>query len=95
PRSGSTLLEQMLAGHSQWATLGEDTSITNKLVAFLVLKKGLRYPQCLTKLTTPLFNQARAMYLHNLSSSGSNCAFVINKLPRNYQNLGFIYILFP
>ncbi|MFP3349928.1 sulfotransferase [Pseudoalteromonas sp. SIMBA_153] len=95
PRSGSTLLEQMLAGHSQWATLGEDSSISNKVVAFLEHKTGLRYPQCLTKLTTPLINQARAIYLDTLSSFEGNCAFVINKLPSNYQNLGLIYILFP
>lgn len=95
PRSGSTLLEQMLAGHSQWATLGENASISDQVVAFLENKTGLRYPQCLTKLTTPLINQARNIYLETLNTAKGNCPFVINKLPSNYQSLGLIYILFP
>lgn len=94
PRSGSTLLEQMLAGHSQWATLGENASISDQVVAFLEHKTRISYPQCLTKLTPPLINQARAIYLDTLKAKG-NSAFVINKLPSNYQNLGLIYILFP
>lgn len=95
PRSGSTLLEQMLAGHSQCSTLGENASISNQVVAFLEQKTGLAYPQCLNKLTEPLINKARNIYLDTLKTATGDCPIVINKLPSNYQSLGLIYILFP
>jgi tetratricopeptide (TPR) repeat protein len=95
PRSGSTLLEQMLANHSQCASIGESVSISRDVAAFLEQKTGGRYPQCLNHLTAALIKQARDIYLARLNSVSPHRPLVINKLPSNYQSMGLIHLLFP
>lgn len=95
PRSGSTLLEQMLISHSECSSLGENTSISNNVVAFLEQKTKTSYPQCLANLTPGLINQARNIYIDTLKTATPLRPIIINKLPSNYQSLGLIYILFP
>lgn len=95
PRTGSTLLEQMLANHSQFSSIGESTSISNHMVAFLEQKTGFAYPQCVNHLTPELVVQARDIYITNLKTATPIKPFVINKLPSNYQSIGLIHILFP
>ncbi|WP_457934671.1 sulfotransferase [Pseudoalteromonas sp. SCSIO 43210] len=95
PRSGSTLVEQMLASHSQFSSLGESTSISNNAVAFIEQKTGVTYPQCLAHLTPDLIKKAREMYITTLKTASPISPFIINKLPSNYLSLGLIYVLFP
>ena len=95
PRSGSTLLEQMLSNHSQCSSLGENASISNSVVAFLEQQTKTPYPQCLTNLTPSLINQARNIYIDTLKAAKPLRPIIINKLPSNYQSLGLIYMLFP
>ncbi|CAM4144368.1 tetratricopeptide repeat-containing sulfotransferase family protein [Pseudoalteromonas ostreae] len=95
PRSGSTLLEQMLASHSEFASLGEDRCISSQVVAFIEQQTKLPYPECISALTPQLIEQARAIYTARLKQAKPIRAFMINKLPSNYQSLGLIYLLFP
>jgi len=95
PRSGSTLLEQMMASHSQFATLGENTSIANQVVAFIEQQTQTPYPQCLSALSNDLIAKARNIYIEELKKAQPIRPFIINKLPSNYQSIGLIYLLFP
>jgi hypothetical protein len=95
PRSGSTLLEQMMASHSQFATLGENTSIANQVVAFIEQQTQTPYPQCLSALSNDLIAKARNIYIEELKKAQPVRPFIINKLPSNYQSIGLIYLLFP
>ena len=95
PRSGSTLLEQMMANHSQFATLGENTSIGNQVVGFIEQQTHTSYPECLSLLTNDLIAKARNIYIDELKKAQPIRPFIINKLPSNYQSLGLIYLLFP
>ena len=95
PRSGSTLLEQILASHSEFASLGEDRCISSQVVPFIEQHTKLPYPACMDALTPQLIEQARAIYTARLKQAKPIRAFMINKLPANYQSLGLIYCLFP
>jgi len=95
PRSGSTLIEQILLGHDDFASLGEDNSISNKVVAFIEHQTKTTYPGCLKMLTPALIKKARELYLNQLKSAATVRPYMINKLPANYQTLGLIYVLFP
>lgn len=95
PRSGSTLLEQILANHSEFATIGEDATISRDVVPFIESKTKLPYPQCITALTPALIEQARDIYTHRLKQAKPIRAFMINKLPANYQSMGLIKLLYP
>ncbi|MDQ9091686.1 sulfotransferase [Pseudoalteromonas haloplanktis] len=95
PRSGSTLLEQILASHSECASIGEDRCISSQVVPFIEQQTKLPYPECISALTPQLIEQARAIYITRLKHAKPIRAFMINKLPSNYQSLGLIYLLFP
>lgn len=95
PRSGSTLIEQILLGHDDFASLGEDNSISNKVVAFIEHQTKTTYPGCLKMLTPVLIKKARELYLNQLKSAATVRPYMINKLPANYQTFGLIYVLFP
>lgn len=95
PRSGSTLLEQMLANHSQFSTLGENSSISNQVVAFIEQQTHTPYPECLNLLTSDLIAKARNIYIETLKTAQPISPYIINKLPSNYQSIGLIYLLFP
>ncbi|MEC8207186.1 MAG: sulfotransferase, partial [Pseudomonadota bacterium] len=95
PRSGSTLVEQMLASHNDFASLGEDASISNQVVAYLEQQTQLPYPDCLAELNQGLINNARNIYIERIKQAPVVRPFMINKLPANYQSLGLIYLLFP
>ncbi|HEA16505.1 hypothetical protein LCGC14_1607440 [marine sediment metagenome] len=95
PRSGSTLLEQILASHSEFASLGEDRCISSQVVSFIEQHTKRPYPECMDALTSQLIEQARAIYTARLKQAKPIRAFMINKLPANYQSLGLIYCLFP
>ena len=95
PRSGSTLLEQMLVSHESFASLGEDASISNQVVAYIEQQTQLPYPECLSKLEQKLISTARNIYIERLKQSPHVRPYMINKLPANYQSLGLIYLLFP
>lgn len=95
PRSGSTLVEQMLISHDSFSSLGEDASISNEVVAYIEQQTQTPYPACLAKLDQGLINHARNIYIERIKQAPQVRPFMINKLPANYQSLGLIYLLFP
>ena len=97
PRSGSTLVEQILASHSQVHGAGELdwmfglwTSAVGRLPtapASLI--------ECLDQFTEPLVNELSAEYQTRLTALAPAAARIADKLPMNLLNLGLIAILFP
>jgi tetratricopeptide (TPR) repeat protein len=98
PRSGSTLLEQILASHSrvegtqELATVqqivarlrGRDPDLNNPL-----------YPRILTRLTTEEFRKFGAQYLADTRAYRSGKPFFIDKMPNNFRHLGLIHLMLP
>ena len=95
PRSGSTLLEQILASHSECASIGEDITISRDVVPFIEHKTQLSYPACVMALTPTIIEQARDIYTQRLKQAKPIRQFMINKLPANYQSMGLIKLLYP
>jgi len=98
PRSGSTLLEQILASHSQvegtqelanvqqivGRLRGRDPDLVNPL-----------YPRILTQLTTQEFRKFGEQYLGETQVYRSGKAFFIDKMPNNFRHLGLIHLMLP
>ena len=68
PRNGSTLIEQMLISHDSFASLGEDASISNQVVAYIEQKLN-PYPACLAELDQGLINHARNIYIERIKQA--------------------------
>lgn len=88
-RSGSTLAEQILAGHSRVTAGGE-------LGLIPALAGRLRpYPQSLAAGGPELVGRARALYLGALGTARPGAEVVTDKRPDNVLHIGLIKAMFP
>lgn len=98
PRSGSTLLEQILASHSL-------VDGTKELVHMLAIVQRLgekkrkadvsRYPEVLWDLTPEQLKQLGNEYLQRTAVQRSQAPIFIDKMPNNYLHVGLIKLILP
>jgi len=102
PRSGTTLLEQMLASHPE-ITGGDElplmTAIENHYCQ-TALRSNLPYPDCMAEsdITCDAVNSMCDFYLQGAAGYGLPAGenrFFTDKMPLNLQYLGLIHLLFP
>lgn len=97
PRSGTTLIEQILDAHPRAAGVGEAKEI-DILAARLpaMLSTTLGYPECIKLLSQPQLDALRADYEQAQVRHGFGPAEVyVNKNLENHVHLGLISMLFP
>jgi tetratricopeptide (TPR) repeat protein len=97
PRSGTTLLANILSNHRSIATAGELPTVTN-LTSQLpeLLGNKIPYPQEAKHITPALATRLINDYEQRLRRDiGPDVPHVIDKNPLNFRNLGFIAMLFP
>lgn len=97
PRSGSTLIEQILASHSQvegtseLPNLGDIALSTGKYRS-----DGLAYPKTLSTFTSRDFKAYGKEYLQQIDRHRiSRTPFFIDKMPNNFAHIGFIKLILP
>jgi len=96
PRSGTSLLEQILSCHQQVHAGGELPDITQlaqKLPSQYNSEKY--YPEILNKVSTNEFDLLAKSYLDHLENIDSEAKYIIDKMPTNFMHLGLIQLLFP
>ena len=89
PRSGTTLVEQILDSHPEAAGGGELVGIPGAARALA------DYPDALEGLNTDDLNNIARKYLTTLRDISAKARFVTDKMPVNAEHLGFIWQLFP
>ena len=97
PRSGTSLVEQILAGHPQVHGAGE-LELMGTLIRAACgpdARDSSAYPECLDSLTTQRCDELAGQYLSHLESLNQTATFVTDKLPVNFARLGLIALLFP
>jgi tetratricopeptide (TPR) repeat protein len=95
PRSGTTLLDQILSSHSQISVLEEKPTLNDAFKQFPATDEGLR---ALQSAREPQLNKLRRAYWANLKremASGKPPAIIVDKLPLNIFALLHINRLFP
>jgi Tfp pilus assembly protein PilF len=96
PRSGSTLIEQILASHPQIHGAGElndlDAAVTSVLGAG---GQRTRYPDCVPSLDGATLRRIGQAYLSHLLSRADGKARIVDKLPGNFVNIGLIRLILP
>lgn len=98
PRAGSTLLEQILASHSQvegTSELPDIISISRKLGGKSRQNPAGKYPECLAKMTADQFRDLGESYLDTTRIQRSNTPFFIDKMPNNFRHIGLIHLILP
>jgi len=99
PRAGSTLLEQILASHSQvegTAELMDIIAISRKLGDKKRENPAGRYPEILADLTPERVRELGEGYLQSTRIQRTTGEpFFIDKLPNNFQHIGLIHLILP
>jgi len=86
PRSGTSLVEQILASHSNVYGGGENPYLRN-VAAWLAAS---RQPEkCLQKNRTELADG----YIKSLTAQCTDARFIVDKMPENWRHLGLLYAL--
>ena len=94
PRSGSTLIEQILASHS----LVEGTHELSDIQRIVVEIRGLednRYPAALAELAPEEFRRLGERYITDTRAYRQGKPFFIDKMPNNFCHIGLIHLMLP
>ncbi|MFL6599712.1 MAG: sulfotransferase [Steroidobacteraceae bacterium] len=97
PRAGSTLLEQILASHSQVEGTMELANIP-RLVQQLQPRAddaGSHYSAALTQLSAGQARQFGDKYLADTRVYRTGKPFFIDKMPNNFRHIGLIHLILP
>ncbi len=96
PRSGTTLVEQIIASHPHAWGAGELDTLPDLLASIpaLVGAENL-LPDALKQLDQARLTRLAGQYLTHLESLAPTARRITDKLPANFINLGFIQLLFP
>jgi tetratricopeptide (TPR) repeat protein len=98
PRAGSTLLEQILASHSQvegTSELQDIIAISNKLGNKSRENPAGKYPEILAELSQDQVRELGESYLESTRIQRSNTPFFIDKMPNNFRHIGLIHLILP
>ncbi len=103
PRSGSTLLEQILASHSRvegTQELPNVQQIVSRLRGFGPETDDPRYPRILANLSAAEFARLGQEYLggtrvYRTAGADTMRPFFIDKMPNNFRHVGLIHLMLP
>ena len=96
PRSGSTLIEQILASHSQVEGTHELSDLAQVVRTLPRAKQGReRFPENLPGLKTHFWEQLGEDYLLRTLKYRSGATYFIDKNPNNFVYVGLIQLILP
>jgi tetratricopeptide (TPR) repeat protein len=96
PRAGSTLIEQILASHSEV----EGTHELSNIQSMVTEMQGRdfanpRYPGVLAEMAREDFSRLGEKYLADTEMYRSGKAHFIDKMPNNFRHIGLIHLILP
>jgi len=97
PRAGSTLIEQILASHSQIDGTLELPDIPRLVHLFRDRDPDTppRYPAILAELAPEEFRELGETYLHDTRVHRKGAPYFLDKMPNNFRDIGFIHLILP
>jgi tetratricopeptide (TPR) repeat protein len=94
PRSGTTLIEQILASHSKVFGAGECEDIC-ALASTLAGPDGARFPDAVVALSPDARRCLGSRYLEAIQTAAPAAERIVDKMPMNFLYLGFIHMVLP
>jgi len=98
PRSGTSLVEQIIGSHPAVYPAGELQEINDLAAQLPMLTKSAKpYPFCLESVSQSVLDAAAKNYFKAVSRRAGSKRFAVitDKMPSNYWHLGLIQLLFP
>ena len=95
PRSGTTLIEQIISSHSKIFGGGELFFFTDFFQKNLNLENKKNFLEILNNLTKKNFFDIGKIYVNEIEKISKNNKYLTNKLPGNFINIGLIKLSLP
>jgi tetratricopeptide (TPR) repeat protein len=98
PRSGSTLLEQILASHSEIDGTMELPNIiatAHRLNGRRLESEEAQYPKVMTQMTSAHFKKLADKYIADTKIHRKDAPRFVDKMPNNFMHVGLIHLMFP
>jgi tetratricopeptide (TPR) repeat protein len=96
PRSGTTLVEQILASHSEVFGAGEREDLNQAVLAhFGPGDAATSFPECLSTVAPEGLRQFAARYLEGVREGAPRARRIVDKMPLNFLFVGLIHLALP
>jgi len=95
PRSGSTLIEQILASHSQVEGTAELPDVGRVITSLKGRTPGVAYPEAVQNLDTEELRKLGESYLERTRRHRSGLPYFTDKMPNNFSSIGLIHLMLP
>ncbi len=96
PRSGTTLIEQIVSSHPKVCGAGELETI--RILEHKIksnAEQDLGYPECMESYSASLLKDYSQQYLNEIKKYSEENVCVTDKMPSNFLRIGFIKTIFP
>jgi len=98
PRAGSTLIEQILASHSQidgTMELANVIGLAHRLGGRGSSKQSIQYPNILGQLTDQHFMEFGENFIRDTQIHRQSAPYFIDKMPNNFRHIALINLMLP
>jgi tetratricopeptide (TPR) repeat protein len=95
PRSGSTLIEQILASHSQVEGTAELPDVGRVIGSLAQRFPGEAYPEAARRLDAAGWRELGEAYLEKTRRHRSGLPYFTDKMPNNFPSVGLIHLMLP
>jgi hypothetical protein len=94
PRSGTTLVEQILASHSKVFGAGELDAF-GRAVASIATVNGVAFPEFASTISAEGLRSLGESYVERLSRAPAAAGRIVDKMPSNFAFVGLIHLALP
>ena len=98
PRAGSTLLEQIVASHSQvdgTQELGHILALAHKLRGRSQDPAKIKYPRLIKDIPAEKLEEFGRKFIEDTKIHREDAPYFIDKMPNNFRHIGLIHLILP
>jgi len=95
PRSGTTLVEQILSSHPLVFGAGELMDLTNLTDSGCAGAATGQFPECVLHLDAAAFEKMGVAYIESLRRHSKKALYITDKMPHNFLRIGMIKAILP
>src|SRR5262245_15008965 len=95
PRSGTTLIEQIIASHPQAVGAGELFDLDNVVQSLVSANGSLRFPEVVVGMSGEELRQVGARYVAAVRAHAPTAERIADKMPWNFHFAGLIHLALP
>jgi len=95
PRSGTSLVEQILASHPDVVGAGELNDLLDLILKLCATDSSRKFPAFISDLDSGLFNELGKKYIARIRNHSKAAKYITDKMPHNFLRIGFIKAILP